>query len=345
MFHHEAFKNVNLSLLGKIPLNQLYRERAQQIRDQYDYLVLYYSGGADSHNVLRTFLDNNILLDEIAVRWPKKLIGSNIYTPNSHDKSARNFVSEWDLVISKELEWIRENYPKIKITILDYVENIPNRYFNDDIFLKQNHMHSAVNLLRMQSFTELELDPRGKKVCTIAGIDKPLIVESQNKVYMFFSDVSGSQNTTTESAILEDFYWTPSMPLLAYEMAYQVYLYFKFNELARAAMPKSYFLKLDELIRHEVMEVYYRLIKTIIYPTWDNRKFQADKPLPGFRADKDFWFYESTEFKSAVDQWQHYYDSQLSAVSNEFCSLSKTGTKTAYKPILSPLYYIGNLTD
>ena len=42
-----------------------YAERARQLRETYDYLVLMYSGGADSHNVLRAFIDNNIFIDEI----------------------------------------------------------------------------------------------------------------------------------------------------------------------------------------------------------------------------------------------------------------------------------------
>ena len=47
-------------------LNELYRIRAQQIREKYDYLVLWFSGGADSTNVLDAFLKNNIKLDDVA---------------------------------------------------------------------------------------------------------------------------------------------------------------------------------------------------------------------------------------------------------------------------------------
>ena len=43
-----------------------YGERARQIRDTYDYIVLWYSGGADSHNALMSFVKNNIFIDEIA---------------------------------------------------------------------------------------------------------------------------------------------------------------------------------------------------------------------------------------------------------------------------------------
>ena len=43
----------NLSILD------LYRIRAQEIRDSYDYLVLNLSGGPDSMNILNVFVKNN----------------------------------------------------------------------------------------------------------------------------------------------------------------------------------------------------------------------------------------------------------------------------------------------
>ena len=51
---------------SQVDLKKLYRQRAEQIRNQYDYTVIWYSGGADSTNVLKSFVDNNIHIDEIA---------------------------------------------------------------------------------------------------------------------------------------------------------------------------------------------------------------------------------------------------------------------------------------
>ena len=44
---------------------ELKKQRAQHIRDNYDYVVLYFSGGSDSTTVLNSFYDNNIYIDEI----------------------------------------------------------------------------------------------------------------------------------------------------------------------------------------------------------------------------------------------------------------------------------------
>src|SRR5262245_7733265 len=51
-------------------LADLYRARALRLRDQYDYLILMYSGGADATQVLMTFLNNGIHLDEVCTFYP-----------------------------------------------------------------------------------------------------------------------------------------------------------------------------------------------------------------------------------------------------------------------------------
>jgi hypothetical protein len=54
----------------KEPLHNLdyyYLEQAKRIRDKYDYVILCYSGGFDSTNILETFYYNNIKLDKIVI--------------------------------------------------------------------------------------------------------------------------------------------------------------------------------------------------------------------------------------------------------------------------------------
>ncbi len=48
-------------------LSFLYKKRAQQIRDSYDYIVMYFSGGSDSITMLNAFIKNNINIDEVIV--------------------------------------------------------------------------------------------------------------------------------------------------------------------------------------------------------------------------------------------------------------------------------------
>ena len=111
----DVFDNFDRSKVGTYSLNELYLKRALQLRESYDYLILNYSGGADSWNILKLFLDNNIKLEHIMVSWPISAVNAGLYTPSKKDVSARNFMSEWDFTMKPDLDWIAANYPEIKI--------------------------------------------------------------------------------------------------------------------------------------------------------------------------------------------------------------------------------------
>ena len=121
------------------------------------------------------------------------------------------------------------------------------------------------------------------------------------------------------------------MPLLAYEMAYQLFLWLKSN-------PDK--IHLINTVEH--YEIFSEIIKDVCYPYWDFSRFQAVKPS-GFRKDKDFWFYDHTEFTPLIDRWQHYYQSQFDNIDKKFLFLDPNGNPNAYKWCVSPPYHIGDL--
>ena len=337
LWYHDVFKNFNKGLLGKIPLKTLYKERAQQLRDSYDELILYYSGGADSHNILHTFLENNIKLDYVFVRWPYKILDKGLYKPNKQNTGATNFVSEWDYVIKPDLDYLKNNYPEIKIITADWLDRVDLNLYNDDLFTTQNHMHSAVNFLRMQSYsdTEINLLDQGKRVAAIWGTDKPYLIKNPdgNQISFYFRDdlIQNAVPVNTDSNNVEYFYWTPDMPLLAYEMAYQTFLWFK-----------SHPDKVQFINTSQHYFICGEIIKEVCYPYWDFDRFQADKP-DATKKNKDFWFYDHPEFDSIVDRWQHHHRSQLDNIHKDYLHLDPNGNPNSYKWVVSPPYYIGNL--
>ena len=48
-YNDEVFSKVDFSRDIDISLDELYKLRCRQIRNSYDYIVLFYSGGSDSH--------------------------------------------------------------------------------------------------------------------------------------------------------------------------------------------------------------------------------------------------------------------------------------------------------
>jgi hypothetical protein len=340
-YFHNVWENFDRSKLGKTNLDELYKQRAQQLRDTYDYLILYYSGGADSHNVLMTFINNDIPLDEVCVKWPKVLTDNKFYTPNCIDKSARNFWSEWDFSVKPSLKWLSTNYPKIKITIKDYVES-HEKIDIASLFDKLNFVRPGGMLLNsVTSDTEKYL--KFKKIAHIYGIDKPQIGFHKNKFYMFFSDVAfdqAGQSDITPTGV-ECFYWTPLMPIIAFEQAYQLIQYLKINyDLLDTHMR---FPDMPVIRNITAFQLQNDLAKQILYTTWDNR-FQANKPIFGNRKDKFFWFYESPEFANLRKLHEFEIRQRIDEISDTFLVGSNLkNVIPVYATTRSKGYYVDSL--
>ncbi|NBR23517.1 MAG: hypothetical protein EBU08_07045, partial [Micrococcales bacterium] len=107
-FNDEVFGTVDWTQEPSESLPELYRQRAEQIRSEYDYVVLCYSGGADSTNILTTFLNNDIKLDEIMMYH---CLSTNPFEVKTN--------SEIRLVGGPTLEKIKYRIPETKIRYID----------------------------------------------------------------------------------------------------------------------------------------------------------------------------------------------------------------------------------
>ena len=338
-YHDDVWNKFDRSLLGKISLPNLYKQRALQLRDTYEYLVLYYSGGADSHNILKTFIDNDIKLDEICVKWPKTLMDGNLYTPNSVDRSGKNYWSEWNYAIKPILEWLVLNRPNIKITIKDYTEDI-DKLDISKIFEKLNFVRGGGMLMNsVISDSDLKYAGSNKKIAHIYGIDKPLLFNHKNKMYMFFTDVCLDQfyKSDLDPENTECFYWTPDFPLLPFEMAYQLTLYFKTNP---DKINFTWNINSGNPTNNSVVGQFLTdLSRNLLYTNWDHR-FQADKPNET-RTDKFFWFYEHSELKNLREKYSYDLQSRISTLGDPY--LTSPNKLRFYEICHSKFFYITDL--
>jgi hypothetical protein len=297
VFFDPVWNSFNKTLLGKQKLNDLYRRRAQQLRDEYDYLILYFSGGADSYNVLRSFIDNNIKLDEVCVKWPMLAIDKQFYTPNATDTSAFNYLSEWDYAVKPVLNSLKQTHPEIKIEIVDWTENYSPSVYSEELIKKVGPWND-VEMPMMVSYSPSEnffLD-KGKRVASIYGIDKPMIGYHENKWFMCFADTATGMGVASDNDAynVEYFYWTPKMPEIAFEQAYVVCSY-----LEKQKHLLNYFYHKNATVGKEhfinSIQMQNNIIKNLIYNTWSGA-FQASKPVSSDRADKHFWIFGQAEF-------------------------------------------------
>jgi hypothetical protein len=345
MYHDEVWNKFDRSLLGKISLNQLYKERAQQLRDRYDYLILYYSGGSDSHNVLMTYINNGIKLDEIIVRWPEALRGGKLYTPNTTDKSSSNIWSEWDYAITPSLDWLKLNHPEIKITIKDYIEDL-NETNLESRLETSNHTRAGFLL----SFAKEDLNYSKKSIGHIFGADKPVLAVQDQKIYMIFNDIATSmlysdKTKDSDPESIECFYWAPDFPLLTFEMAYQVSEYFNVNKDKRKFLLSYENNKLMSdnfnFQRSITYQIQNNLVKNICYDTWDF-KFQAEKITSANAEDKWWWFFQKPEFTNLKQQ----YISLAKSITNQIDKKFLLGYNSSFqttKTTSSNLFYIRTL--
>lgn len=304
-YHDHIWDAFDKSLLGKIPLTTLYKERAQQLRDRYEHLVLHYSGGADSHNILHTFLVNNIKLDEISCRWAKPLRDGKFYTPNTADTSPKNAVSEWNYAIKPTLDKIKLTHPEIKITIVDFTDkldnklvkssNIENRIMELNMF--RGALCSLTARLNPKVEQEASIATKNKRTGHMFGIDKPIVNIDVAGYNMCFQDAMLENVLMHEAQSQESvelFYWAPDFPILPMEQAYQIALKFKTDAAARETLFEDWADRDSKIIRNKI-HAEQQVQKYVLYnESWNLNTFQAGKPNAA-RSDWHFWMHESPE--------------------------------------------------
>ena len=180
-FNQDIFSSYDWKTEPTQDLNYFYDKRAKELREKYDYIVLWYSGGYDSHNILKTFIDNDLHLDEIVTIFPRKDIASEERY-------------EYENYTSKKLEKYKNIIPNTKITPVEYADlffdTIKNDLSEEDVLYGINSKLSIFTLIRSRIKKELyqKYVESGKKICFLFGIDKPTIQFKHGKYYASFSD-------------------------------------------------------------------------------------------------------------------------------------------------------------
>ena len=257
-----------------ISLKEMYHQRALQLREKYDYLILAYSGGADSDTILHAFIDNNIPIDEVWCDWPTTLLEIRKYEL-SYSKESNNMASEWPLVIKPSLDALRISNPEIKIHLSDCFEN-PTEEDREDTFSVVSIPSNYISTKRFRYIQEYVYTlPRNESAAVIYGIDKCIPYRLGNEYGFVFSDSSvftKSDEIKGKRHNIESFFWTPNFPSIVVQQAHRVWDYLKLNPVfmeERFKTQKTYWMDREKS--------FDKVIKQICYPDWDMSKHQVDK--------------------------------------------------------------------
>jgi len=296
IFNDDVFSKINWSIPITTSLIELYRQRAQQLRETYDYIILYYSGGADSAMVLKTFLDNDIFIDEIVLLLfePERKILEDMNT------SAKNLYAEIDYIAIPELKKFSSYLnPKTKVTIQDCARATLELLSDEDWFEKITPGSSLSLGILSRQYIPLsvkhfaDIFNSNKKTCQLFGVDKPLVWFDGKDYYAYFADNNAYHIGTVElnytkfyndKYITEWFFWTPDFPEIVIKQAQDIVAHCKVSDNKRNLWSKS-------LIKH--IGEYRSVMHPIIYPGLDKRKFQTEKTIQGLPRDGTHdWFWE-----------------------------------------------------
>lgn len=264
-------------------LTELYVERARQLRQNYDYLILLYSGGSDSSNALKTFLYNNVKLDEVAY-W---------YTSNNEDTNRTNL--EIIHAANNMLHRVRDEY-NITVRKLD-----DKPYFEKTKLTNIEWTHSAEPALVAAQLNKeamlfdnsdwLRIANSGKRVAVITGLEKPRIFYD-NGWKAAFLDVSHAYNwesnhIKSRDITLESFYLTPDMPQITIKQSHVLA-----NYIDSAYNSDTILNNFSYTSGKFAQDLYFKLCRTVLYPYWNDNTYSIGKDAPPL-TEKYKWVWNS----------------------------------------------------
>lgn len=310
-----AFQSLDWNKPPTQSLDQLYLTRAQQIRDKYSYVVLAFSGGADSTNVLDTFLENNIQLDEIVCYYPVEVVDKLLPTFDANDKGKDKCHFEYKMACEPKLQQVANQYPNIKITVLDFTRDSQQLVSSSNAYDMNMAGMSISPILaghvavakRLRNLAE-----QGHNVGCIFAVDKPrLLFNKQTKKFgAYFSDFSTIYCKTDIDGYrpnIEPFYWSPDLPEL---FRAQCYLVKQAIEPYTRMFPRPEWCEQLYDVKYvnvDILNVHTDFVKRILYKNFNPNLWQTEKTSSLFYHDNCSWFWSELTDSRTKD----FYDGQL----------------------------------
>lgn len=227
-FFDEIFEKVDWTKEPVASLDDFYKSRAQQIREQYDYVIVFCSGGADSTNVVKSFINNGIAVDEVIGIAP--MSGIKNWNYDSNNVSDLNIISETKFALLPLLDELSTKH-NIKCTLYDFFEDMLNYSDEEWTFDSCGNIVTALT----SHFTKVDALPHinkliqaGKKIALVYGTDKPVVkVAPDGSIYFVLSDAGVNYLNMPDHRRYPNvdrvlFYWTPDLPEMLVKQAHIV---------------------------------------------------------------------------------------------------------------------------
>lgn len=320
-FHYndEIFSSYNWTKEPIENISQLYKKRVMQIVNEYDYVVLFYSGGADSHNMLMTFVESGIQPNEIvsfhsyegdpdkmsvanretfetAIPWVQHLKNTGKLSESIHHRIID--LTQVILDFSKSIEWSNFRY---------YINTVPS--INN---VARSHLRKSIKEWQ-------QIIDSGKKLALVWGHDKPRVAQRNGQWIAEFVDVidncrSGWLQMENPNGWYDElFYSSPKLPEIVIKQSHIVKNYLSVCPDNDPKITKD----VTGLGQHDRKNKTWWLtqdgLSSIIYPHFNPNLYYEPKPMNSIHSKRDTWFYNKSEFSIN-------YNSEINKLIDQFSS-------------------------
>ena len=289
-YKKDLFSKFNWAVEPQETLWELYSQRAISLREKYNYLIMAYSGGADSTNVLDAFERNNIMVDEIYIAYH----GDH---NNPADLEFANNLELYHVAIPRARE-LQKRWPNLKVTVgrMDQaiVETLEGPLC-DEMYYGHNMSWNMIQTTRVatQWTDKAEWIPHlggDLSVGVIYGKDKTVVSTQNGRYCVTFIDrqLNSSFDVLPDNVTREFFYWDNETVPMLIKQGHILKNFFKsaetnpnwFEENKKwFAGPSRRWLWSELQIANRVTRISTRLYNTLIYPYYNPDIFDIGKVL------------------------------------------------------------------
>jgi hypothetical protein len=296
-------------------LKELYAERAWAIRKKYDHITLFYSGGADSGNILNTFVDNGIPFEEVATM--------NYHSLDPRDNTyfhAEQVNVSYPKIRQLQQQGIKFRHKTIDLTDIVYRILLDDKMRNNLAYWSNMSFgitHLAVGYIRDHDPDYKKLNDQGKRHAFVWGIEKPRVYIVDGRYCIRFLDMIDA-GPSIRTQLLdrswehdELFYWDPSCCDLLCKQGHTLMKFFKRNkelmETNRDIRDDSRKFKILEIENTFCKEStsdglsYREILNWLIYPGFNPYTFSVGKPLSIVYSLRDEYWLKDRNYRQSLD--------------------------------------------
>jgi hypothetical protein len=344
-FNEEFFSMYDWTREPVQTLDQLYAKRARQIRDTYDYVVLLCSGGADSMNVLDTFVKNNIPFDEI-LTYNYQAADSN---PDSFFNAELTKVM-WPKIQQLKDQGICFRHKNVDLSVIAAEVLTSKKFALDRGYLATRFFstaHICKSYIRERDPDYQRLLEQDQKVVFVWGSEKPRLYQEQGRYCLKFLDAIDNavsplvQINNRENEYDELFYWAPEAADIICKQGHVLKNFFtQYHGRGHDNYYSDSIMKIPSVA--EIFDnkktsdgLNFRdIINSLIYTNWDINTFSVGKS-GGLASSLDTVWNKDTIFYKHIDLLiQH-----ISGISSYWLA-DPNNIKKGIKLCISPAYFL-----